>query len=244
MKILFLDIETAPHRAYVWGLWDQRIALNQVEEPGYTLCYAAQWFGSRKVMFDSIPKSSKVRMLRSVYNLLEEADAVCHYNGASFDIPVLRGEFMEQHWGPPAPFAQIDLIKVARSARMASRKMDYLSERLGLRRKIQHKGMELWRGCMAGDAGCWRVMEKYNKQDVRMTHDLYVELRPWVKGHPNLSGYAREHVCPSCGSHALQRRGVQRTASRTYARYHCQGCGAWSQSAKAEPGSAPLRGVA
>ncbi len=40
-KILLLDIETAPHRVYAWGLWGQDIYLDQIEAPGYTLCWAA-----------------------------------------------------------------------------------------------------------------------------------------------------------------------------------------------------------
>ena len=37
-RILLLDIETAPHRVFAWGLWGQDIYLDQIEEPGYTLC--------------------------------------------------------------------------------------------------------------------------------------------------------------------------------------------------------------
>lgn len=232
MKILALDIETAPHKVYAWGLWDQRIALNQIVEPGYTLCYAAQWLGERGIRFDSIRKSGKKRMLRGVYDLLSEADAVCHYNGVSFDIPVLRAEFMEQHWGPPAPFAQIDLIKVARSARMASRKLDYLAQRLGLGHKIQHKGMDLWRECMAGDAKAWAVMERYNKQDVRLLVRLYKELRPWIKGHPNSRLYGAEGV--DCRHEHVQARGWAVTRAGRYPRFQCKDCGSWLRGNKSD----------
>jgi len=53
-KILFLDIESAPSRVYTWGLFNQNIALNQIEEPGYTLCWAAKWFGKKKMLFSSV----------------------------------------------------------------------------------------------------------------------------------------------------------------------------------------------
>ena len=30
-------------------------------------------------------------------------------------------------------------------------------------------------------------MEEYNIQDVQLTEALYLEMRPWIKNHPNLS---------------------------------------------------------
>ena len=231
-KLLLLDIETAPHKVYAWGLWDQRIALNQIVEPGYTLCFAAQWLGRREIMFDSVRKSGRRRMIMRAHRLLSEADAVIHYNGTSFDIPTLRGEFMAEHLPPPTPFAQIDLIKVARSTRMASRKLDYLAQTLGMGHKIAHKGMDLWRECMDGDAAAWRTMERYNKQDVRLLGRLYKELRPWIKGHPNLSN--RHLACPTCGSFKVHARGAARTRSMEYQRFQCRDCGTWFRGAKAD----------
>lgn len=240
-KLLVLDIETAPHKVYAWGLWDQRIATNQIVEPGYTLCFAAQWFGSREIIFDSVRNGTR-KMLVRAHKLLDEADAVIHYNGVSFDVPTLRGEFMAAHMKPPSPFAQIDLIKVARSARMASRKLDYLAQTLGLGGKLEHKGMELWRGCMDGDEASWRIMERYNKRDVRLTTEVYKELRPWIKGHPNLSG--NDLACPTCASTNVQARGQQKTLTMAYRRYQCQECGAWFRDVKAAHRHANVTGIA
>jgi len=54
MKILFCDIETAPNLAYVWGLYDQNVAISQMVNSGYVLCWAANWLDSDEFMFDSI----------------------------------------------------------------------------------------------------------------------------------------------------------------------------------------------
>lgn len=242
MRILLLDIETAPHKVYAWGLWDQRIALNQIVEPGYTLCYSAQWYGERAMLFDSVHKTSRKRMLKSMHALLNEADAVVHYNGANFDIPTLRGEFIAEHMKPPAPFAQIDLIRVARSTRIASRKLDYLAQMLGLGSKLKHKGMELWRECMAGDDAAWRVMERYNKQDVRLLARLYKELRPWIKGHPNLS--EGEIACPTCGSDNVKSNGYRSTQTMVYRRMQCGDCGTWFRDVHRDHRHAQVVGIA
>jgi DNA polymerase elongation subunit (family B) len=236
LKILMIDIETAPHKVYAWGLFDQRIATNQIVEPGYTLCYAAKWYGEKGMFYDSVHQSTPKAMLKGVHALLDEADAVAHYNGTSFDIPVLIGEFMKHHMKPPSPFKQIDLIKTTRKARIASRKLDYVSQMLGLGSKTVHKGMPLWTACMDGDAAAWKIMEKYNRQDVKLLESLYDELLPWIPGHPNRNNYDETEVCPKCGGKHYQRRGYAIASTRRYARFQCKDCGSWFKSTTAEPG--------
>ncbi len=93
-KILLLDIEMAPNVAHVWGIWDQNIGLNQLQESSYVMCYAAKWLGDKKMIFDSVKKSGDKKMLAGIHKLLDEADAVIHYNGKRFDIPSLNKEFL------------------------------------------------------------------------------------------------------------------------------------------------------
>lgn len=244
MKILLLDIETAPMQVYAWSLWDPRIATNQIVTPGYTLCYAAQWLDDRAILFDSLQKSAAIDMIKGVHALLDEADAVCHYNGTKFDIPVLRGEFLQHRLKPPAPFKQIDLLTTMRSTGFPSKKLDYVAERLGLGRKLKHKGMELWHGCITGDEACWRIMEKYNKQDVRLLKQLHDELRPWIRNYPNRSTFRGAHICPVCGSGQYQQRGYAIAISCKYIRYQCKNCGKWFRSAEQSRGSAGFREIA
>jgi DNA polymerase III epsilon subunit-like protein len=223
-----LDIETAPHKVYAWGLWDQRIALNQIVEPGYTLCYAAKWHGSREMLFDSVHNSKPEKMLKGVHALLDEADAVCHYNGERFDVPTLEGEFVKAGLPPPRPFKQIDLLKTCRRRfKFASNKLDYVSQVLGLGQKTAHKGMPLWHACMQGDEAAWRLMERYNRQDVRLLERLHDELRPWIKNYPNVGVFAGDRCCPKCGSHKLQRRGYYVTRNKSYPQSQCRSCFSW-----------------
>ena len=42
-KILILDIETAPIRAKVWGIWNQNISIDQIESDWFILTWAAKW---------------------------------------------------------------------------------------------------------------------------------------------------------------------------------------------------------
>jgi predicted RNA-binding Zn-ribbon protein involved in translation (DUF1610 family) len=233
LKILLLDIESSPNVAHVWGIWQQNVGLNQLMESSYVLCWAAKWLGEEEVMFDSVHVSKPKAMLRRIHDLISAADAVVHYNGTKFDMPTLNKEFLLHNMNPPAPYKQIDLLKQVRSQfRFPSNKLDYVSQRLGLGKKTSHEGHELWVKCMAKDKDAWKRMEEYNKQDVILLEKLYVRLLPWIKGHPNHNHSSDEHVCPSCGSHNIQKRGTAVTTTASYQRYQCRSCGSWSQGTK------------
>jgi DNA polymerase elongation subunit (family B) len=237
LKLLLLDIETAPHISATWGLFDQNVALDQLLEPGYTLCWAAKWHGSKEVMFESIMTGER-RMIRRMHRLLDEADAVCHYNGCKFDIPTLNKEFLLQGLRPPAPFKEIDLLRTTRKRfRLASNKLDFVAQALGIGTKTRHKGMALWLGCMKKLKEDWGVMETYNKQDVALLEKVYDRLLPWIVGHPNLSTMNGAEVCPKCASKNKQARGWAILQAGRYQRYQCNDCGSWFRSYKREKGS-------
>lgn len=230
MKILHLDIETSPNLVYCWGLFKQNIGLNQIINSGSTLCWAAKWHGDDKVIFSSVHHDSREEMLRQIYELLEEADAVVHYNGERFDIPTLNKEFVLAGMTPPATYRQIDLLKTCKAQfRFVSNKLDYVAQALGLGAKTQHKGMELWTQCMADDKEAWKIMRTYNMQDVELTERLYERLKPWIKNHPNVALYAdgTEMVCRTCGGTHLNKRGFQYTNASKFQRYRCMDCGSW-----------------
>lgn len=242
MKILLLDIESSPNTAHVWGLWQQNVSINQLMESSYVLCYAAKWYGDKKVMFDSVHKSKPKKMLKGIHDLLNDADAVVHYNGTKFDIPTLNKEFLLHSFNPPSPYKQIDLLRVVRSNfRFPSNKLDYVAQRLNLGKKHEHEGHELWVKCMNGDKDAWKRMEKYNIQDVVLLENLYGNLLPWIKSHPNHNLFSDGHVCPNCSSSSLQRRGTAISATGTYQRYQCRSCGTWSQSTKSIKSSVEVK---
>lgn len=231
MKVLLLDIETAPNLVHVWGLYDQNVGINQIQAAGYTLCWAAKWHGEKEVLFDSIYRSSPKKMVKRIHALVNEADVVVHYNGTKFDMPTLNKEFILHGLQPPAPYKQVDLLRTARGQfRFPSNKLDYIAQALGLGAKVKHVGHELWTRCMAREPEAWAMMEKYNRGDVTLLEKVYDRLMPWIKSHPNRGVYTESRVCPNCGSASVQARGVARTIANTYKRYQCQGCGMWSRS--------------
>jgi len=227
-KILLLDIETSPNLVYTWGLWDQNVGLNQIVETAKVICFSAKWLGDqkKKTMFFSTQDGHQ-EMIEAAWNLLDEADAVMHYNGTTFDIPHLNREFLEAKMGPPSPYKNVDLYSLSKKFKFQSRKLEHVSKQLGLEGKVQHEGFELWAKCLAGDAKAWKSMERYNRRDVTLMEDMYHELLPWIPNLPNRRLYNVDAGCPRCGSKHVQKRGVSRTTTAIFQQYQCQSCKGW-----------------
>lgn len=229
VKTLVLDIETRPNLVWCWGLWKQTVGINQIAESGDVMMVGVKWHGQGKRSARALQGDG---MVEETWALLDEADAIVHYNGTSFDMPHLNRMFAEHGLTPPSPYAQIDLLRVVRRCfRFPSNKLDYVAQQLLGKRKVQHDGFDLWKRCMAGDPKAWAQMSKYCIGDVNLTDELYEYLLPWIDNHPVISlydGSGNEVIsCPNCASRDAQRRGMGYTRLGAYHRYHCQKCGRW-----------------
>lgn len=233
--------------SWTWGLWQQNIAPSQVAKGQSVACWAAQWLDDDEMMFDSVYQSGERGMLKSIHKLLDEADVVVHQNGERFDVPMLNTEFLKHGMKPPSPFKQVDLKKISRSKfRFPSSKLEYVAKVLGAGEKMKEDvNFELWLKCMAKDPVAWETMEKYNKQDVRITKRVYKLYLPWIAKHPNAGSYrdSEQQVCPNCASQRYHRRGYAVAHLKRYPRFQCQDCGAWFRSNVAEPNTKVIRNV-
>jgi len=243
-KILLLDIETKPMTAVVWGLFDQNISPNHIVDSAGVLCYAYKWLGQKGVTFDSVHQSKPKEMLKGIHNAINEADAIITYNGRRFDLPVLNREFLLNGFLPTSKHKDIDLLQtMRRKFKFSSNKLDFICQSLGLGKKTEHTGMQLWLDCIAGDPKAWKLMEKYNKNDVIIMESLYYKVLPWISNNINHNLFTQEEVCPSCGGKHLQKRGTAVSTVGTYQRYQCRDCGSWSQGTKAVKPSITIKGA-
>jgi DNA polymerase elongation subunit (family B) len=243
LKVLLLDIETAPNTAFVWRLAEDYISPDQLINNSYTLCVSAKWLGKSVVHYYGLNKDSRAEMLKAIHQMMDEADVIIHYNGVKFDIPTLNMEFALEGLPPPSPAKQVDLLKVVKKQfKFTSNKLDFVCRRLGLGAKVHHKGMALWEGCMAGNPDDWKVMEKYNKQDVVLLEKLYKKLLPWIPNHPNRVLWSKTDCCPRCGSTSLQLQPPAFTATGAYMKLSCRSCHGWIRGPRLkEPKSPSLR---
>lgn len=236
-KVLLYDIETAPILGHTWQLYETNVIA--VERDWYMLAFAYKWLGEDKLHTrglcdypDYKPEAHSDKALcLELHSILDQADVVIGHNLDAFDNKKANARFVVHGLKPPAPSKTVDTLKIARKHfRFDSNKLDSLGQLLGLGQKLPTGGVQLWLDCMKGDAAAWKRMKDYNGQDVELLEKVYNRLKPWATNHPDLSAFTNgsDHVCPTCQSTNLQRRGRYVKLTRQYQRYACQDCGSWS----------------
>lgn len=229
-KILTIDIETMPHLAYIYDLWNQNISPKMVKEFGRVTCFAAKLLDDDIVRYSSDFHNGHKAMIKEAHDLLSYADIIVTYNGKAFDVKHLNREFFLAGLGPPKPYQHIDLYQVAkREFKFASNKLDNIAQQVQIGSKVKHAGFDLWLDCMNGDIDAWDKMREYNIQDVVLTEELYLKMLPWIKNHPNINLFSDEDVegCPRCGASDFQKRGTYENTFATYQQYWCKVCHGW-----------------
>lgn len=241
-RIVTLDIETSPILAYVWGLFKQFVGLNQIVSDWSILSFSYKWLGDPKVHhFNTGGRGvEKVRddrhLLQLIWDVLDEADIVIAQNGIKFDAKKINARFIQAGMPPPSPYKIVDtMLEAKKVAAFTSNKLAWLSDILTDTPKEDHPefpGFELWTECLKDNPRAWKVMKRYNDRDIPSCEGVYLKLRPYIVGHPNVAAYNDDTdvQCPKCGSKEIQRRGVALTQTGKYQRMQCFGCGGWSRT--------------
>jgi hypothetical protein len=240
MKILSLDVETSPNLAYVWRLFHiDSLTNDKILRASQMICFAAKWIEAEsadtETMFFSDFTDGHQSMLERLFDLLDQTDVLVHYNGLTFDEPQCNRELITNGFNPPAPYKRVDLYRTIRSKfAFPSGKLDFVCQELGIGKKAEHEGFELWKGCMANNPDAWATMEAYNRQDAVLNEELYRVLLPWIPGLPSYGADLGQDVCPACGSDDLSPQGYALTKTGRYQRYLCRRCHTWSRASRRE----------
>lgn len=238
-RILIFDIETAPMRSYTWSMWKQNVGGNQVMSDWFVLCWSAKWLFEEEVLSgtlnpDEVKAEDDSRIMGSLWTLFDEADILIAHNGDRFDIPKANTRFLLHGLRPPSPYQSIDTLKVLkRMFKFSSNRLDYVNKEMGLTRKIDTGGFELWSRCMNGEQEALNEMSSYCDQDVRILEEHYLKVRPWIKSHPNLGMWIEENVqsCPNCGGQEIAFSGKTYTTTVSqFDVFTCDDCGAHGRS--------------
>ncbi len=236
-KVLIFDIETKPLLGYVWSIWEQNVALNQIHTDWSVLSWSAKWLDDppSKTMYADLRKSKNVDndkpLLQGIWNLLNEADIVITQNGNSFDIKKLNARFILNGMQPPSSYKRIDTKMLAsKHFNFTSNKLEYMTDKLCKKyKKLKHTkfpGFEMWAECMKGNQAAWKEMEKYNKYDVLALEELYKILIPWDSTiNFDLYSESSEITC-KCGSSDVKPRGYAYTSTAKFQKWRCTKCGA------------------
>lgn len=234
-KILLIDIETAPLRAYIWQkeVWGANVSSERVISEWFMLTWAAKWLFSDEIVSmkltgEEAKKENDSRLIRELWQLLDTADIVIAHNGIRFDSPNISTRFLLNGLPPCKPYRQIDTMLVARKQfGFTHNNLNGLAKLFGLDLKIETK-FELWSRCLNGEDSALLEMEIYNRHDTELLEQVYLKLRPWIKNHPNVNTYTEDTnmVCAVCGSKNLvETNNFYYTNLGKYPIYKCE-CGA------------------
>jgi len=241
LKILTLDIETAPITAYTWGLFKQDIGLNQIKADWHLLAWAAKWYDdpASKIMYDDNRYAKNIQddrqLIQGLARLLNQADIVVTQNGEKFDLKKINARAVIHGLPPIKPCASTDILKEGRKVfSFTSHKLEYVTDKLNRKyKKLKHKkypGFELWKAVLKGDQKAWKEMEIYTKYDVLSTEEVYTTLQGWIATQALSSFHDDSKMRCRCGSANLCKKGFAYTPAGKYQIYLCRTCGKWPRS--------------
>lgn len=240
MRILALDVESKPALIWAYSIWNINAGIAQIQEPPGIISWSYRWADEPK-------KNNVYRWAdeegawEELWDRLNEADAVLHFNGRSFDMPYINSEFIRHDvrgGRPYSPVRQIDLMKqIKKNTRNISNKLQWLStDLLGFKGKVDANALTLWlqmyNGTEAQKASARKKMETYCKQDVDLLIPMMKKYLPWMDGIGANLHNGDPDSCPNCGSGKLQRRGYATSSIGKRQRWACTSCGAWLQSSR------------
>ena len=245
-KILYVDIETAPNLAYVWGFFKANVGVNQLKSSEYIMAFSALWNDGDDAIYMENRGQDEKALVKKLIELFDEADIIIGHNVHMFDRNFINGRALILGIDPPSPYQIVDTYKIAKNEfRFRSNSLDFLCKVLDVKnKKLHHKkfpGFSLWAACLRNDEDAWKEMKDYNIMDSFAVREVYKKMLPWIRNHPNIANIdnAEQMACPKCGSVHIQKRGFTHTSTGKYQRYVCLSCGGWSRSRFCEPKEEP-----
>jgi DNA polymerase elongation subunit (family B) len=237
LKVLSIDIETAPMIGYLWSLWSEPRSTEFVERDWYIISYAYKWLGNDEVYGKSLRQCTRYgaysvgteddrELIEDLWKLFSEADIVVAHNGDKFDIKKIKTQMLIHMMRPPTPFRTVDTLKICkREFAFTSNRLDYIAERLLGERKLDTGGFDLWKKCLHGDEDAWQHMLDYNIRDVDILERVYLRVRAWDRSHPNVAIMTdiEEPACTVCASTDL--RPVDKKTATNVSLFHTYECG-------------------
>jgi len=245
-KILLLDIESSKGVFRIYRTGKQYVSWKNIEKEPYVTGWAAKW------LFDSemhscfvrpaeAKKRNERRVVKELYQLMNQADMIITHNGDKFDLRQLNMRFIKYGLMPNNRYLSVDTLKKAKQILDAqSYSLEYLLQYYNLSPKMERGDTD---AAEDGDKVALLEDEKYCRQDVWGLEELYLLLRGWMKTHPNMSVYYEmyhplgegENYCPRC-LHVVTRfkfTRFWRTPQGTlYRSGNCPHCGAVLRKAR------------
>ena len=235
-KILLVDIETSPVWVRVWGLWKQRVPFQNVIKEWFMISWSAKWLYDSEIIGECVTSDEAIarddkRIVKSLWEVMNECDIIVAHNLLRFDLRKIISRFIQHNLLRPKPYRTIDtLVQARKSFAFSSNSLDYLNSMFSLRLK-EDTDYDLWILCEEGDQESLDYMFFYNKSDEKALEELFLKLRPYFVGVPNLGVYVEDTdpMCPLCLSKDIIEDGNYTTGVSVFKSYRCLSCGGLSR---------------
>lgn len=240
MRRLFLDIEVSPNIVLSWRVGSKiYLRPDNIISERKVISAAWKWGGERGTSALHWDENQDDQiMLRSLLDVMEEADEIVAYFGDGFDLPWLRTRFLYHGFDFPE-YKTVDPCSWARRKfYFNSCKLDYVAQYLGFGSKLKSED-GLWkRVVMDRDAKSLADMVKYNRHDVILLEKVYDRLATICKPktHVGVLSGGEKWTCPRDGSRNVKISKTRTTAAgaKQY-QMQCLDCGGYfsiNESAK------------
>lgn len=246
-KILIFDLETAPMVSYHFGRHKVNIGLENTISESFIICYTAKWLWDEKLYTDcatpeEMLRRSDYRVCNSLWSLIDQADIVVAHNGIRADCAWFNSRCLINGLTPPSPYRVIDTLQIVKKKfGFSSNKLDALAGYIAIDHKLD-TNFTLWSKCMEGDQESLDYMQEYNKHDVTILEEVFIQLMPWINSMmSNMSTMLCEDCCPTCGSTDYKATTkYYYTPLNKYLLYQCSQCGCWFRDRKADKDYKPI----
>jgi hypothetical protein len=238
-RLLSIDIETLPGKFYSWSPAVDYLGRNMMIEDWSLLSFSAKWVGDDKIISSVLTPEEAIkrddrRLSIQIQGLLDRAHTAITHNGRRFDIKKINTRLWKHRLQKPSDYRVIDTLVSAKAVfGLSYNTMDFIAEFIERDQKLDH-AWGLWEGADHGDPKSLAAILEYNDQDVRTQEQIYMEMRPWIKGHPNLAIIAgKPNACPVCLHNGHKHIGYHYTNKKAYKEHRCNHCGSTWHDAKA-----------
>lgn len=235
--VCYFDVETTLATFYGFRLGEQRVEWNQIKkEPVIcVICWAINDGKVQSATFDinkydpsAYDDNSDYKLIADFVKVASTADLLIAHN-SPFDIGVLGSRLMKHRLPDLAPTLVDDTYFKTKTRKTMSHKLDYLLRYFGIGKKVEHRGLDMWKDVGQKNKKALQEMKKYCIGDVEGLRKLYKYITPYIKSNLNLAVfYGMPDICPKCaGEETIIKRGYHRTTVGKYQRYQCTSCGWW-----------------
>ncbi len=173
--ILYIDLEVSKSMMFNYGLRVPSKYMNPDDliHSYYIICWSASYVGSDTVWSECVTqkeakKWDDARILGRLRDLMDSADLIAGHNVDAYDVKRANTRFLLNGIEPVIGKKTHDTLKIARSKfAFESNRLDFISQKLGLRPKDDIRNADWLRIVTTGDEKTLKKVNKYCKGDVR-----------------------------------------------------------------------------